>query len=137
LVGDDDSVNGSGQMLYCRQRLERLQKKVHNAEHIDRGLLIAGLGLAVIFAIDVALRANGQYLLPIHLRGWLLWALALLPDYAAIFEIYLSEKADRALIPAISVHVFALWVCRERAACGQIGGAQARDLAIVGLRVPQ
>jgi hypothetical protein len=28
----------------------------------------------------------------------MLWALALVPVYAAIFEIYLNEKADRALI---------------------------------------
>ena len=28
----------------------------------------------------------------------MLWGLALVPVYAAIFEIYLNEKADRALI---------------------------------------
>jgi len=97
-IGDDDPVNGSGQMYYYHQRLTSLQHKVHHAEAIDRGLLFAGLALAVTFAIDAALRMTHRTLLPEHLRGWLLWALTLLPVYAAIFEIYLNEKADRALI---------------------------------------
>jgi hypothetical protein len=97
-VGDDDPVNGSGQMHYYRQRLGTLQRKLHHAEHIDRGLLFAGLALAVIFAVDVGLRLWDRQLLAQQIRGWLLWALALLPVYAAIFEIYLNEKADRALV---------------------------------------
>ena len=97
-VGDDDPVNGSGQMLYYRQRLHVLKRKLHNSERIDRALLFGGLFLAVAFAIDVGMRSVSIFFLPEHLRGWMLWALALLPVYAAIFEIYLNEKADRALI---------------------------------------
>jgi hypothetical protein len=97
-VGDDDLVNGTGQMLYYRQRLQTLKRKLHNSERIDRALLFGGLVLALAFALDVALRSRSVYLLPEYLRGWMLWALALLPVYAAIFEIYLNEKADRALI---------------------------------------
>jgi hypothetical protein len=97
-VGDADPVNGSGQMLYYRQRLHSLQRKLHNSEVIDRGLLFGGLFLAVAFAIDVALRTASRAFLPEQLRGWMLWGLALVPVYAAIFEIYLNEKADRALI---------------------------------------
>jgi len=97
-VGDDDLVNGTGQMLYYRQRLQTLKRKLHNSELIDRALLFVGLILAVAFAIDVALRWGSQSFLPEHIRGWMLWALALVPVYAAIFEIYLNEKADRALI---------------------------------------
>ena len=97
-VGDDDLVNGTGQMLYYRQRLHTLQHKLHGAERIDRALLFGGLFLAVAFAIDVGMRTASRAFLPEHLRGWMLWALALVPVYAAIFEIYLNEKADRALI---------------------------------------
>ncbi len=97
-VGDDDPVNGTGQMHYYRQRLQALQRKLHCFELIDRALLLAGLALASVFAIDVALRTGTSYLLPEWLRGTLLWALALLPVYAAIFEIYLAEKADRSLL---------------------------------------
>jgi hypothetical protein len=97
-VGDDDPVNGTGQMLYYRQRLQTLTRKQHNSERIDRALLFAGLLLAVTFAVDVAVRTQSRVFLPEHLRTWMLWALALVPVYAAIFEIYLNEKADRALI---------------------------------------
>jgi hypothetical protein len=97
-VGDDDLVNGTGQMFYYRQRLQTLKRKLHNSELIDRALLLFGLILALAFAIDVALRRGSQSFLPEHIRGWMLWALALVPVYAAIFEIYLNEKADRALI---------------------------------------
>jgi hypothetical protein len=97
-VGDDDLVNGSGQMLYYRQRLHILSRKQHSAERIDRGLLFIGLLLAVAFAVDLAVQTPTRTFLPSHLRAWMLWALALVPVYAAIFEIYLNEKADRALI---------------------------------------
>ena len=97
-VGDDDLVNGSGQMLYYRQRLTILSRKQHNAERIDRMLLFAGLLLAIAFAIDLTAQSMSRAFLPPHLRAWMLWALALVPVYAAIFEIYLNEKADRALI---------------------------------------
>jgi hypothetical protein len=97
-VGDDDPVNGSGQMLYYRQRLQILSRKQRNAERIDRALLFTGLLLAIAFAVDLAAQAGSRTFLPPHLRAWMLWALALVPVYAAIFEIYLNEKADRALI---------------------------------------
>jgi hypothetical protein len=97
-VGDDHPVNGSGQMFYYRQRLHKLKNKLHFYERIDRVLLFGGLVLALIFALDVALRSGGHTLLPLQARNGLLWGLALIPVYAAIFEIYLNEKADRALI---------------------------------------
>ncbi len=49
-VGDDDLVNGTGQMLYYRQRLHALKRKLHIAERIDRALLFGGLFLAAAFA---------------------------------------------------------------------------------------
>jgi len=97
-VGDDHPVNGSGQMFYYRQRLQKLKYKMHVSERIDRVLLFGGLVLALVFSIDVALRAGAHTLLPQQVRSSLLWGLALIPVYAAIFEIYLNEKADRALI---------------------------------------
>ena len=97
-VGDDHPVNGIGQMAYYKRSLHRLERKLHRAEFVDRVLLFGGLILAVAFSIDVALRTNLQTFLPLPVRGGMLWALALVPVYAAIFEIYLNEKADRALI---------------------------------------
>jgi hypothetical protein len=61
-------------------------------------LLFGGLVLALAFAVDVVLRTQGLYLLPSTFRADMLWALALVPVYAAIFEIYLNEKSDRALV---------------------------------------
>jgi hypothetical protein len=97
-VGDETPANGTGQMRYYKQRLHALKRKQHRAEKIDRTLLIGGLILAIAFAIDVAVRTGSQVFLPEGLRSVMLWGLALVPVYAAIFEIYLNEKADRALI---------------------------------------
>jgi hypothetical protein len=97
-IGDDHPSSGTGQMSYYRRRLRRLTHGVHVSERIDRILLIGGLILALGFAFDVALRSASIELLPLSLRGGMLWGLALVPVYAAIFEIYLNEKADRALI---------------------------------------
>jgi hypothetical protein len=97
-VGDDDPVKGSGQIFYYRHSLQKLKSKLHRYERIDRVLLFGGLILALLFALDVAMRGSGYSLLPGQTRSGLLWGLALVPVYAAIFEIYLNEKADRALI---------------------------------------
>jgi hypothetical protein len=95
-IGDDHPTSRSGQMSYYRERLKRLKHGMHVSERIDRALLFCGLVLAVTFAFDVALGARS--FLPQHVRNAMLWGLALVPVYAAIFEIYLNEKADRALI---------------------------------------
>jgi hypothetical protein len=98
-VGDDHPVNGIGQMFYYGQRLHKLKRTLHRYEKIDGLLLFGGLILAVTFAADVGLRTWAGYsFLPDQIRSGLLWGLALVPVYAAIFEIYLNEKADRALI---------------------------------------
>jgi hypothetical protein len=97
-IGDDHPTSGTGQMSYYRQRLAGLTHAVHVSERIDRVLLFGGLVLALAFALDVGLRTASIELLPIPLRTEMLWGLALVPVYAAIFEIYLNEKADRALI---------------------------------------
>jgi len=98
-VGDDHPVNGIGQMFYYGQRLHKLKHTLHLYERVDGLLLFGGLILAVTFAADVGLRTWAGYsFLPNHVRSSLLWGLALVPVYAAIFEIYLNEKADRALI---------------------------------------
>jgi hypothetical protein len=95
-VGDDHPTSRQGQMYYYRQRLQKLTRGMHVSERIDQALLFCGLILAVTFALDVALGTNS--FLPQHVRNGMLWGLALVPVYAAIFEIYLNEKADRALI---------------------------------------
>jgi hypothetical protein len=93
-IGDES--RGTGQLSYYRHRLQSLRLTVHRSERVDRLLLLGGLLLAASFALDVA--AGAGSFLPPHLRSSLLWGLALVPVYAAIFEIYLNEKADRALI---------------------------------------
>jgi hypothetical protein len=95
-VGDDHPTSRRGQMYYYRERLQKLKHGMHISERIDGGLLFCGLALAVTFAFDVALGTHS--FLPLHVRNAMLWGLALVPVYAAIFEIYLNEKADRALI---------------------------------------
>jgi hypothetical protein len=95
-IGDDHPTSRRGQMFYYRERLQKLEHATHVSERIDRALLLSGLALAVTFAIDVALGTHS--FLPPPIRNTMLWALALVPVYAAIFEIYLNEKADRALI---------------------------------------
>ena len=97
-VGDDHPTSGTGQMSYYRRRLHKLAHTIHASERIDRILLFGGLLLALAFAVDVVLRTQELYLLPSTFRADMLWALALVPVYAAIFEIYLNEKSDRALV---------------------------------------
>jgi len=48
--------------------------------------------------VDVSLGLGGFHLLPHFLRHSMLGAMALLTVYGGIFEIYLAERADRALI---------------------------------------
>lgn len=97
-IGDEDPVNGSGQLLYYSQRSQSLQKKLQRYESASRLLMVLGLLMAVAFAVDIVLDLSGWRFLPEALRNLFLWALALLTAYAAIFEIYLGEKADRTLI---------------------------------------
>ena len=97
-VGDDHPTSGTGQMSYYRRRLHKLKHTIRVSERIDGILLFGGLMLALAFAVDVALRTQQLYLLPSTFRADMLWALALVPVYAAIFEIYLNEKSDRALV---------------------------------------
>jgi hypothetical protein len=97
-VGEDHPTIDTGQMAYYRQRLHKLTHSIEVSERIDRALQIGGLTLALAFALDVVLRTQHLYLLPSAIRDNMLWALALVPVYAAIFEIYLNEKSDRALV---------------------------------------
>jgi hypothetical protein len=97
-VGDDDPVNGTGQLSYYRKRMHSFERRLHFVEKVGTWLLIAGLLLAVGFATEVTLRWFGIEIFPNHVRGALLWALALLTVYAVIFETYLSEKADQSMI---------------------------------------
>ncbi len=96
-VGDDDPVNGSGQLRYYRQRIDAFEKRLHFSEWIGAGLLVAGLLLAAAFSAEMLLRSRVE-ILPENLRVLMLWGLALLPVYAVIFDTYVSDKADRALI---------------------------------------
>ncbi len=97
-IGDDDPVNGSGQLLYFRRRIHQLERRVHHIERIGRALLFGGLALACAFCLEMILRALGHELLPSGLRSTMLWGIALLPVYGAIFDAYVNEKAPHALI---------------------------------------
>jgi hypothetical protein len=78
--------------------MHSFERRLHFVEKVGTWLLIAGLLLAVGFATEVTLRWFGIEIFPNHVRGALLWALALLTVYAVIFETYLSEKADQSMI---------------------------------------
>ena len=97
-IGDADEVNGGGQLLFYKRRTRTLRRNLELKERIGRALLFGGLILAVAFTVDIALGMTAGPTLPAAVRGAMLWALALLTVYAAIFEIYLTEKSDRALI---------------------------------------
>jgi hypothetical protein len=98
-IGDDHPVHGSGQLFYYRKRIGRLERNLHMAEVIGRVLLFAGLGVALVFAGEVGLEwlVNSQ-MFSTEVRGVLLWVLAIVTVCAVIFDTYISEKADRALI---------------------------------------
>jgi hypothetical protein len=97
-IGDDDPVNGSGQLLYYRRRIETLERNLRVVELISRALLFGGLALALLFAVVVGLESLGTAILTPGARGMLLWMLALVTVSAVIFDTYVSEKSDRALI---------------------------------------
>jgi hypothetical protein len=97
-VGDPDPVNGSGQLFYYRQRAQALTRRQRIAEGIARAMLFGGLLIGVVLAFAAALALRGRPPLPDMVHNLLMWGLALLTVYGAIFEIYLGEKADRALI---------------------------------------
>jgi hypothetical protein len=126
-IGDDTS--GAGQMSYYRQRIHQLAHSVHVSERIDQMLLFGGLLLALAFALDVGLRSASIELLPLRLRGEMLWGLALVPVYAAIFEIYLNEKADRALIRQYR-YMYELF----RLAAAELRAAKTNELKLEILR---
>ena len=126
-VGDDHPTSRRGQMSYYRERLHELERGMHFSDQIDRALLFCGLGLALAFAVDVALGAHS--FLPQHLRDAMLWALALVPVYAAIFEIYLNEKADRALI-----RQYRYMVSLFGFAAGELRAAETVEMKLLILR---
>jgi len=97
-VGDPDPVNGSGQLFYYRQRALALARRQQVAEGIARAMLIGGLVLGAVLACAAAAALRAPSPLPPAVHNLMLWSLALLTVYGAIFEIYLGEKADRALI---------------------------------------
>lgn len=97
-VGDPDPVNGSGQLLYYHHRRQSLERRQVHAEFIARTMIFTGLALGVLLAIDTAMLLTNRPPLNEGARGYMIWGLALLTIFGAIFEIYLSEKADRALI---------------------------------------
>jgi len=97
-IGDETPAGRNGQIHFYGARAGQLQHHLHRAEAIDRVLLGIGLTLASIFVLDVSLGLGDFHLLPHFLRHSMLGAMALLTVYGGIFEIYLAERADRALI---------------------------------------
>ena len=97
-IGDPDPVNGSGQLLYYRRSAKVLERRLKVREQISRTLLFGGLLLGIVLAVDTGFALAGRSPLGHSQREALVLALALISVYGAIFEIYLREKADRALI---------------------------------------
>ena len=97
-IGDPDLVNGSGQLLYYQRTTRILERRQKLSERLSRILLFSGLALGIALAIDTGLAILGASPLSHGQRDSLVFALAMVTVYGAIFEIYLHEKADRALI---------------------------------------
>ncbi|MEO8443564.1 MAG: hypothetical protein ABI567_01005, partial [Gammaproteobacteria bacterium] len=97
-IGDPDPVNGAGQLHYYRQRGRALQRRQRIVEAISTTMLFSGLALGLVLAVAALLSFVSEVRLGGHLREGLVLVLALVSVYGAIFEIYLGEKADRALI---------------------------------------
>lgn len=96
-IGDDHVVHGSGQLFYYRKRIAFLERSIHRAEVIGHVLLFSGLCLALLFTVGVSLERVG-YVFPADFRGAMLWVLALVTVSAVIFDTYVNDKADHALI---------------------------------------
>lgn len=97
-IGDPDPVNGAGQLHYYRQRARALERRQRFAEGISTVLLFTGLALGIVLATTAILSFVSEVRIGSRLRDALVLVLALVSIYGAIFEIYLGEKADRALI---------------------------------------
>jgi len=97
-IGDPDPVNGSGQSLYYHRSTRILERRQKRSERLSRVLLFGGLALGIALAIDTGFALLGASPLTHGQRDSLVFGLAMVTVYGAIFEIYLHEKADRALI---------------------------------------
>lgn len=97
-VGDDDPVNGTGQLRYYRDRSHTMEKRLERDERVAQVFGYAGIALASAFALDIALAMRGQAVFATGVRGLMLWALALLTVCAGVVEAYVNEKSDRALV---------------------------------------
>jgi hypothetical protein len=97
-VGDDDPVNGTGQLHYYTQRAAHAERKLRAWDHATLVLLAIGMTIALVFGIDVVAGWMGRTLLSGSVREVLLWGLALNTVYAAVVEVYLSEMAERNLV---------------------------------------
>lgn len=97
-IGDPDPVNGSGQLRYYRRSTQALERRQKITDGLSRALLLGGLALGIALAIDTAFAFFGESPLSHGQRDSLVFGLAMITVYGAIFEIYLHEKADRSLI---------------------------------------
>lgn len=128
-IGDETPAGRNGQIHFYGARAGQLQHHLHRSETIDRVLLGIGLTLASIFVLDVSLGLGGYHLLPHFLRHSMLGAMALLTVYGGIFEIYLAERADRALIRQYR-YMFRLF----RQAEGELKAAATQEQQLAVLR---
>jgi len=97
-VGDDDPVNGTGQLHYYTRRAAAAESKLRISDRVTRVLLMIGMAIAVSFGIDEVAHWLGHPLLRGSVRELLLWGLALNTVYAAVLEVYLAEMAERSLV---------------------------------------
>jgi hypothetical protein len=98
-VGEDSDAGRSGQLGYYGLRSRQLEHRLHLSERVDRVLMFVGLGLALGFLADIVLSMTGVlHLIPDGARYGLLWTLALVTVCVGIFEVYLLERADGALV---------------------------------------
>ncbi|SRR5579871_575663 len=97
-VGDDDPVNGTGQLHYYTQRAAAAERTLRRWDRATHVLLAIGMTIALLFGFDAVGEWFGRPLLPSKAREVLLWGLALNTVYAAVVEVFLSEMAERSLV---------------------------------------
>ena len=97
-IGEEGSVGDSGQMHYYQRRVETVERTEKIADSIGLALMSLSLVLAAVLIVDIIAGMNAHPILGPMSSKTVLWALALVTVYAGLFEVYMSEKADRPLI---------------------------------------
>lgn len=126
-VGDANLKSGTGQLRYYHAMIWRYRRRLGFLHLIEVASLAGGFLLALAFFAERVLDSARFAPLPGNVRELLLWALTLLPAFAAIFDTYMHQKADRTLLRQYR-HMFGLFTVAARELREARGDAQKRAI---------